>query len=105
MEAPMKRRNKLDPFEKEIEARGSEYVPVRGAKRTKIENILEKARKARNINIRISEHDLARLKKRAEDEGIPYQTMISSILHKYVSDRLVDEKDIVKSLQLLETAR
>jgi predicted DNA binding CopG/RHH family protein len=101
----MKRKTELDSFEKEIEARSSEFVPGRGAKRTKIENVLEKARKARNINIRISEHDLARLKKRAEDEGIPYQTMISSILHKYISDRLVDEKDILKSLQLLEIAR
>jgi predicted DNA binding CopG/RHH family protein len=101
MEAPMKRKNELDPIEREIEARSSEYIPVRGVKRTKIENVLEKARKARNINIRISEHDLARLKKRAEDEGIPYQTMISSILHKYISDRLLDEKDILKSLQLL----
>jgi predicted DNA binding CopG/RHH family protein len=101
----MKRKNDLDPGEREIEARSSEYIPVQGAKRAKIENILEKARKDRNINIRINEQDLARLKKRAEEEGIPYQTMISSILHKYVSDRLIDEKDILKSLHLLETAR
>lgn len=38
--------------------------------------------KTRNINIRLSERDLYRLKAKAIDEGIPYQTLASSILHK-----------------------
>jgi predicted DNA binding CopG/RHH family protein len=38
--------------------------------------------KTRNINIRLSEHDLYRLKAKALEEGIPYQTLASSILHK-----------------------
>ena len=59
------------------------------------------ARKSKNINIRISEEDLASLKKSAEDEGIPYQTLISSVLHKYLSGRLVEEKHIRKSIELL----
>ena len=101
----MKRRNELDPEEKDIEARSAEYVSVQGEKRAKIERILDKAKKARNINIRISEQDLVRLKKKAEDEGIPYQTMIASILHKYLADRLLDEKDVLKSLRLLESVR
>ena len=42
-------------------------------------------RKDKRINIRISEKDLLDLQKRALREGIPYQTLISSILHKYVS--------------------
>jgi predicted DNA binding CopG/RHH family protein len=42
-------------------------------------------RKDKRINIRISEKDLLDLQKRAMREGIPYQTLISSILHKYVS--------------------
>ena len=47
-------------------------------------------RKDRRINIRISTKDLEALQKKALEEGIPYQTLVSSILHKYVSGRLQD---------------
>lgn len=47
-------------------------------------------RKDRRINIRISERDLKELQRRAVEEGIPYQTLISSLLHKYTNGRLVD---------------
>lgn len=47
-------------------------------------------RKDRRVNIRISEKDLRGLQKRALEEGIPYQTLISSVLHKYLSGSLVD---------------
>ena len=49
-------------------------------------------RKDRRINIRISSKDLEALQKRALEEGIPYQTLISSVLHKYVSGRLEDRR-------------
>jgi len=97
----MKRKIKLDPFEKEIEAHIDEFVPITGEKRRSIEAILERSRKTKNINIRISEPDLTRLKKKAEEEGMPYQTLISSVLHKYITDRLVDEKEVLKSLHFL----
>ena len=42
-------------------------------------------RKDKRINIRISAKDLEELQKKALDEGIPYQTLISSVLHKYIS--------------------
>jgi predicted DNA binding CopG/RHH family protein len=42
-------------------------------------------KKDRRINIRLSSKDLAALQKRALEEGVPYQTLVSSILHKYVS--------------------
>ena len=45
-------------------------------------------KKDRRVNIRISSQDLDALQKRALREGIPYQTLISSILHKYVSGRM-----------------
>lgn len=48
-------------------------------------------RKDRRVNIRISEKDLLDLQKRAVREGIPYQTLISSVLHKYVSGVLVEK--------------
>ena len=47
-------------------------------------------RKDKRINIRISERDLTALQKRAIREGIPYQTLVSSVLHKYVSGILVE---------------
>lgn len=48
-------------------------------------------RKDRRVNIRISRKDLAAVQKRALEEGIPYQTLIASILHKYVSGRLTEK--------------
>ena len=48
-------------------------------------------RKDRRINIRISGRDLEAIQKRAIEDGIPYQTLISSILHKYISGRLVEK--------------
>lgn len=42
-------------------------------------------KKNRKINIRISENDLSALQRKAAREGIPYQTFIGSILHKFAS--------------------
>lgn len=42
-------------------------------------------RKDKRVNIRISEKDLLALQKRAVRQGIPYQTLIASVLHKYVN--------------------
>ena len=39
--------------------------------------------RTRNINIRLSERDLQKLKARAAEKGIPYQTLVASILHQY----------------------
>lgn len=47
-------------------------------------------KKDKRINIRISSRDLDAIQKRALIEGIPYQTLISSIIHKYVSGSLHD---------------
>ena len=44
--------------------------------------------KNKRINIRLSERDLVQLKRRAVAEGIPYQTLITSVLHKFVSGTL-----------------
>ena len=45
-------------------------------------------RKDRRLNIRISSKDLEAIQKRAVEEGLPYQTLIASLLHKYASGRL-----------------
>jgi predicted DNA binding CopG/RHH family protein len=45
-------------------------------------------RKDRRLNIRLSSKDLEAIQKRALAEGLPYQTLIASLLHKYASGRL-----------------
>ncbi|RLA19936.1 MAG: antitoxin [Gammaproteobacteria bacterium] len=45
-------------------------------------------KKNKRVNIRISEVDLELLQERALIEGLPYQTLMSSVLHKYVTGRL-----------------
>ncbi|MCH8290106.1 hypothetical protein IH992_03225 [Candidatus Poribacteria bacterium] len=42
----------------------------------------------KRINIRISSWDLTKIKKKAAKEGIPYQTLISSTLHKFITGKL-----------------
>jgi predicted DNA binding CopG/RHH family protein len=48
------------------------------------------ATKDRRVNIRLSSGDLMDIQARALEEGIPYQTLIASVLHKYVSGRLTE---------------
>lgn len=62
---------------------------------TEIERYQRQARatlkKDRRVNIRLSASDLEAIQRRAVEEGIPYQTLMTSILHKYVSGRLVEQ--------------
>ena len=94
---------KLDKYERSLENQADSFRPVSKKKRRQIEKILESARKTKNINIRISESDLARLKQRSLEEGLPYQTLISSVLHRFVTDRLVDEGAIRKYASLAQS--
>ena len=47
-------------------------------------------KKDKRLNIRISERDLVELQRKAVREGLPYQTYISSIIHKFISGTLVE---------------
>jgi len=47
-------------------------------------------KKDKRINIRISGRDLIAIQKRALEEGLPYQTLVASIIHKYASGSLYD---------------
>jgi predicted DNA binding CopG/RHH family protein len=47
--------------------------------------------KDRRVNIRLSSADLMDIQARAAEEGMPYQTLIASVLHKFVSGRLVEK--------------
>ena len=94
-------KTKLTSFEQQIENAASSFRPLNKKKQQKLESLIAQVRKSRTVNIRIAESVLEELKRRSQEEGLPYQTLISSILHKYVTNRLVDEDSIRKSLQLL----
>lgn len=77
----------LDDYEKEIlrDYEKGKFKPVTNLKQEKARlKAYAKATldKTRNINIRISEADLLRIKALAAEKGLPYQTLISSILHQ-----------------------
>jgi len=48
--------------------------------------------KDQRMNIRITKNDLEGIKIKAVEEGIPYQTLIASIIHKYVTGRLMEKR-------------
>ncbi len=48
-------------------------------------------RKDKRVNIRISEKDLVNIQKRALQEGLPYQTLMSSVLHKFITGHLQEK--------------
>lgn len=55
------------------------------------ESARETLRKNKRVNIRMTERDLVRIQKKAIEEGLPYQTLISSVLHKYINGRMVEK--------------
>ncbi|MCA3176510.1 MAG: hypothetical protein ING36_13410 [Burkholderiales bacterium] len=59
--------------------------------------------KDRRINIRLSSPDLMDIQARALEEGIPYQTFIASVLHKYVSGRLIEQPSNLTSRSAART--
>ncbi|MGO9520405.1 MAG: hypothetical protein ACLPND_25490 [Candidatus Korobacteraceae bacterium] len=84
---------KLDTDEREIldSVERGEWRSAKGAKgaRSRYARYAKATfRKDRRLNIRISSRDLEAIQKRALEEGLPYQTLISSLLHKYASGRL-----------------
>ncbi|MBI5676817.1 MAG: antitoxin [Nitrospirae bacterium] len=72
------------------------WVPVKNLSKRRAE-LMKYARKTlkkdKRLNIRISERDLTELQKKAVSEGLPYQTYVSSIIHKFVSGKLREAKN------------
>ena len=88
--------SKLDAYEKEIlEAFESGKLKKSKGEKQQIKRHSAAAeatfKKDARINIRLSSRDLRALQARALMEGMPYQTFVSSILHKFVSGKLVDK--------------
>ncbi len=95
---------KLSDEEKAIENEIESLKPISGKKKEKIERILEQTKKNRSISLRISNYDLEKLKEKAKTEGVPYQTLINSILHKYITNQLFEKNEILKSLRLINNS-
>jgi predicted DNA binding CopG/RHH family protein len=91
------KRTVLDAEEKNIleSYERGEWRPINNRK-AEIKKLREYARntlqKDKRINIRMSSKDLDQVQVIAAQEGIPYQTLISSIIHKYVSGYLTEKK-------------
>jgi predicted DNA binding CopG/RHH family protein len=85
---------KLDKEEQEIldAYESGELKSVMTKSRKKyIEQTAESTfKKDKRINIRLSSRDLSAIQRRALEEGMPYQTLVSSILHKFISGSLYD---------------
>ncbi len=85
---------KLSREEKQIleDFEASEFRSVITPERKKMLQAIADStfKKDKRTNIRISSRDLELLQRRALEEGIPYQTSVSSVLHKYVSGGLHD---------------
>ena len=96
-----KRKNKMKPYNNEEQKL---IKAIENEDWVSVDNVEEEIRKAREaaratmlkterMNIRISPRDLNGLKTRALEEGIPYQTLVSSILHKYISGNLISREN------------
>ena len=81
-------REVLDEFER------GELRSASGAER-ELQEARQAARntfnKTRRVNLRMTERDFNLAHSRAREEGIPYQTLLSSVIHKYLSGRLTEK--------------
>ena len=93
---------KLDKYEQEIEDNIDKLVPVSKKEKTRIDAIIEKARKNISISLRINNYDLEKIKKKADKDGLPYQTLITTVLHKYINDDLYEKNEVLKTLRTLK---
>ena len=93
-------KNRLDNEEKEIlnDYENGDYVEIPNMGE-EIKKHTEYAKatflKNKRINIRISQKDLESIQRRALEEGIPYQTLIASLIHRYISGKLLEKDRIL----------
>lgn len=94
--------NKLDEFEQDIlDAYENGELKSIAPSKTNLAKFKAAATatfiKDKRVNIRLSSPDLMDIQARALEEGIPYQTLIASVLHKYVSGRLTEKPSSLNS--------
>ena len=91
--------SKLDAYEQEILTAFEKGKLKSIATPGELESLQAAARataiKDRRVNIRLSSIDLSNIQSKALEEGIPYQTLIASVLHKYVNGRFIEQSATV----------
>jgi predicted DNA binding CopG/RHH family protein len=84
--------SKLDPYELEVLGAYESGKLKPSAGKSELERLRAAARataiKDKRVNIRLSSVDLLDIQAKALEEGMPYQTLIASVLHKYVTGKL-----------------
>lgn len=89
--------SKIDAYEAEILSAYERGILKSVGSRAEIAKLRAAARatatKDRRVNIRLSSGDLQDIQVKAMEQGLPYQTLIASVLHKYVSGRLQETVD------------
>lgn len=84
--------SKLDPYELEVLAAYEAGKLKPSAGKSELQRLRAVARataiKDKRVNIRLSSVDLLDIQAKALEEGMPYQTLIASVLHKYVTGKL-----------------
>ncbi len=93
--------DKMTEEEKLIEDDIENLRVVSKSKKEKINKIIQRARKNRAISLRITNFDLEKIKEKANKDGIPYQTLINTILHKYITNQLYEKEEIIKSIKII----
>ncbi len=93
---------KLDGYEREIEKNISGYKKASSERVVKIERVIDRVNEKRSISLRVDQQDLEQIRLQAKKEGIPYQTFIRSILHKFISGQLVDQDTVFRSIQMFK---
>lgn len=92
---------KLDAHEREVLDAYEKGKLKSIATKAEIEKLKAAARataiKDRRVNIRLSSIDLSDIQVKALEEGVPYQTLIASVLHKYVTGRLSEKSQRITS--------
>jgi len=87
---------KIDAYERELLGAYEKGALKSVATKEELARLKAAARataiKDRRVNIRLSSGDLTDIQVRALEEGVPYQTLIASVLHKYVTGRLAERK-------------
>jgi predicted DNA binding CopG/RHH family protein len=87
---------KTDPYESQLLAAYDKGVLKSVATKSELTRFKAAARataiKDRRVNIRLSSGDLQDIQVKALEEGLPYQTLIASVLHKYVTGRLEERE-------------
>jgi predicted DNA binding CopG/RHH family protein len=95
------KKDQLDAFEQSIEDEADQYKPVSAEMEKMISDKIDAINAQRTISINLSEFDLSRLKEKSLESGLSEQMFISSILHQFAVNKLIDEDSVLKTLQLL----